>query len=85
MPSSVACFFVLWGEKNMSEQLLNKLNQGRGEIYIKLNGEVCIVVDGEIQLLDQLERWENARIFAQGIQLALSFFIGYKPTIRMEK
>lgn len=69
----------------MTEQLLQRLKQLKGSLLIKANGSVCIRVNEEEAYLEQLENESEAVIFAQGIQLALRYFIGYAPEIIKQK
>lgn len=82
MPLYRDMFFYCKEDKAMTEQLLRILKQSKGEIIIKADGQVLIKVAGEEHLLDQLNRKEEANIFAEGVQLALAYFINYQPEIK---
>ena len=67
----------------MTEEMLRMLKESKGEIIIKADGQVLIKVAGEEILLDKMQREREANIFAEGVQLALGYFIDYRPEIRM--
>lgn len=66
----------------MTEKMLQMLKEAKGEILIKADGQVLIRVAGEDHLLEKMQQ-EKARVFAEGVQLALGYFIDYRPEIRM--
>jgi len=68
----------------MTEGMLQMFKEFKGEILIKADGQVLIKVAGEEHLLEQMQREKEANIFAEGVQLALSDFIKYRPEIRMK-
>ncbi|MFY0519375.1 hypothetical protein ACOMCU_16330 [Lysinibacillus sp. UGB7] len=68
----------------MTDKLLRKLKQSKGEILVKADGQVMIKVAGEEHLLDQIKHKDQANIYAEGVQLALGYFIDYHPEIKME-
>lgn len=66
----------------MTEKMLQMLKEAKGEILIKADGQVLIKVAGEEHLLEKMQQ-EKARVFAEGVQLALGYFIDYRAEIRM--
>lgn len=67
----------------MSEKLLHQLKKVNGEIVIMQTGEIYITIANEHHFVEKIDGWEQAQIFAKGIQVALSYFIGYRPKIKL--
>lgn len=57
------------------------------EVTIKITkeGEVFLKANDEQTLLDQLEKWEDTRLFAEGVSIAVKHFTGIKPQIIIDK